>query len=183
MNEVEPIVRPRRPDDIPALAEALLAQQSETRYPFRNPLPFPVEDFLHASDATKAWTAELEGRPVGHVCRKGPATGFADADLLNQVCAEAHGCEIEDLTWVHSFFVAADARRFGLGKRLLETVRDDAISEGLHPCLEVLAIHPAAVALYLSTGWREVYRLRPQWLREAAGSDGFDVQVLVFDQS
>lgn len=61
---------------MPVLAAALLTQQSETRYAFRDPLPIPVEDFLHTRDAVKAWTAELNGHPVGHVRRMGPARDF-----------------------------------------------------------------------------------------------------------
>lgn len=86
-------IRPRESADVPALAAVLLAQQCETRYPFRDPLPVAVGDFLHARDAVKAWTAELAGKPVGHVCRTGPASGFPAADVLNGVCARAHGCD------------------------------------------------------------------------------------------
>jgi hypothetical protein len=41
-------VRRREPSDVPVLTTAFLAQQAETRYPFRDPLPIAVEDFLHA---------------------------------------------------------------------------------------------------------------------------------------
>ena len=64
---------------MPLLVELLLAQQPVTRYPLRNPLPFPVERFLHADDAREAWVAEHAGRPVGHVCRLGPPRGSDDA--------------------------------------------------------------------------------------------------------
>ena len=55
----------------------LLARQHLTRYPFRDPLPFPVERFLHAEDAVVAWTAEVDGRPAGHVCRTAAPRGSA----------------------------------------------------------------------------------------------------------
>jgi GNAT superfamily N-acetyltransferase len=167
------------PADIPALAEALLEQQSETRYPFRDPLPVPVEGFLHAHDAVNAWTAELEGRPVGHVCRLGPARGFPAARLLNEVCARAHGCDSDDLAWVSTLFVAAGARGLGIGRRLLDVVVDDAATAGLRPCLEVLPTHPGAMSLYLASGWRVVHRLRPDWLRAVVGEQGPDVHVMV----
>jgi len=172
-------VRRRRPDDIPALARALLDQQPETRYPFRDPLPISIEQFLHAEDAVAAWTAEIDGRPVGHVCRTGPVSGFADADELNRVCAEAHGCDVGALSWVTSLFVAGDARGLGVGRDLLATVIDDIRSAAAYPCLEVLPVHPAAQVLYRSAGWREVHRLRPAWLRDAAGDQGPDVVVMV----
>ena len=172
-------IRPRRPADIPSLTEVLFAQQPESRYPFRDPLPIPIEQFLHVDDAVAAWTAELAGRPVGHVCRTGPVAGFPDADELNRVCAEAHGCSIDDLSWVTSLFVAREARGWGIGRALLATVVDDIRTAGARPCLEVLPVHPAAMSLYLATGWREVRRLRPAWLREAAGDEGPDVAVMV----
>jgi GNAT superfamily N-acetyltransferase len=175
-------IRRRRPADLPLLATALLAQRPGTRYPFRDPLPVPVEDFLHARDARGAWTAELRGRPVGHVCRTGPAEGHLEADLLNDVCAQAHGCPVRELTWVSAFFVAAEARGLGIGRQLLDVVVGDALSTGLRPCLEVLPTHPAALSLYLATGWRVVHRFRPDWLRAAAGAEGPDVQVMVLTE-
>jgi GNAT superfamily N-acetyltransferase len=175
-------IRRRRPADLPVLAAALLAQQSGTRYPFRDPLPVPVEDFLHARDAVGAWTAELRGRAVGHGCRTGPAEGHPQADLLNEVCAQAHGCEVRELTWVSAFFVAAEARGLGIGRRLLDVVVGDALGNGLRACLEVLPTHPAAVSLYRAAGWRVVHQFRPDWLQDAAGDQGPDVQVMVLTE-
>jgi hypothetical protein len=54
-------IRPRSRDDIPALIGELLAQQATTRYPFRDPLPVSVEQFLHAHDARAAWLREAVG--------------------------------------------------------------------------------------------------------------------------
>ena len=173
-------VRPRRPDDIPALAEALLAQQSVSRYPFRDPLPVPVEQFLHADDAEAAWVAEVDGRVAGHVCRLPPLAGFADARAMNRACAAAHGCPVEELAWVSTLFVGLAGRRQGVGRRLLHVVVDDIRRAGRQPCLEVLEAHPAALALYEAEGWRVVLSLRPAWLRET-GEDDVAVRVMVLD--
>lgn len=172
-------IRPRAPKDLPILGAALLEQQPLTRYPFRDPLPVPVEEFLHGHDAVRAWTAELEGRAVGHVCRVGPARGFPEADLMNDVCADAHGCQVAELTWVSSLFVAATARGLGAGRRLLTTVVEEARTHGLRPCLEVLPIHPAAISLYRASGWRVVHRLRPEWLRAVSDDESEQVHVMV----
>ena len=88
-------VRPRRPADVPGLVDVLREQQPTSRYPFRDPLPIPVERFFHTDDAVGAWTAELDGRPVGHVCHTGPPDGFPDAAEMNRTCALAHGCDVE----------------------------------------------------------------------------------------
>lgn len=169
------VVRPRRREDLPALAEALREQQPISRYPVRDPLPMPVEDFLRADDALGAWTAELDGRPVGQICWVGPGD---DTDGVNRACAELHGCAVGDLAWVSAFFVGLPARRTGVGRRLLATAVADMAARGRRPCLEVLALHPAARRLYDATGWREVVRTRPDWLREAVGEDGPDVVVM-----
>jgi len=161
------------------LARVLREQQSETQYPFRDPLPIPVDQFLHAEDALAAWTAELDGLPVGHVCRTGPPAGSPDARRLNEACAEAHGCEVAELGWVSTLFVRSDVRGCGVGQRLLDAVVTDIRAAGLRPCLEVLPVHPAAVVtLYRRGGWSYVLSLRPDWLRDAADEAGPDVVVM-----
>ncbi|WP_408898545.1 GNAT family N-acetyltransferase [Nocardioides sp. R1-1] len=171
-------VRPRRATDLSVLAGVLSEQRPETRYPLQDPLPVPVDQFLHADDAVAAWTAEIDGRPVGHVCRTGPLAGFPEATTLNDECAHAHGCEVAELAWVSTLFVGRDARGRGIGRLLLETVVADIPAAGLRPCLEVLPVHPAALTLYRHSGWSEVLRLRPEWLREAAGEDGPELVVM-----
>ena len=54
--------RARAVDDIAVLAASLLEQQAESRYPFRDPLPVPVEEFLHTDDALGAWVADVDGQ-------------------------------------------------------------------------------------------------------------------------
>jgi GNAT superfamily N-acetyltransferase len=176
---VDLIIRPRRPDDLPLLAQVLLAQQPLTRYPFRNPLPIPVERFLHAHDARAAWTAEIAGRPVGHVCRVGPPHGYPEAAAMNHACARDHGCAVDDLGWVATLFVDPTARGLGVGRALLRAAVAGIREAGLRPCLEVLPVHAAALAMYESSGWREVLPVRPEWLRAAAGDEVPDIRVMV----
>ena len=98
---------------------------------------------------------------------------------MDEACARAHGCAVDDLAWVAALFAGLDARGHGIGRALLDTVVADIRGAGLRPCLEALPVHAAALALYESTGWQTVLRLRPAWLREAAGDEGPDVQVMV----
>ena len=174
----EVLIRPRTPDDVATLTQVLWEQQPTSRYPLRNPLPFPVERFLHVDDAVGAWVAEVDGRPVGNVCRTRPPVGFPGADEENDACARAHGCTVDDLAWVSTLFVGLGTRGLGLGRRLLDTVVDDIRRTGHFPCLEVLAVHPAAMALYESGGWKSVLTTRPGWM-SGAGDDVPDVQVMV----
>lgn len=172
-------IRPRHPDDLPELARVLFAQQAETRYPVRDPLPIPVAEFLHAEDAAAAWTAEHEGRVVGHVCRTGPVHGYAEADAMNTACAEAYGCTVAELAWVSTLFVDPATRGLGVGRALLATVVDDIAARGLRPCLEVLDLHGAAGRLYRSTGWVDVLRTRPAWLAGAVDDPEVGVSTMV----
>ncbi|MGN0064233.1 MAG: GNAT family N-acetyltransferase [Nocardioides sp.] len=173
------VMRRRVPSDLDPLAEVLFAQQPRSRYPFRDPLPIPVRDFLHADDAGGAWTAALDGHPVGHGSWTAPSGGSADADAVNAACAEAYGCEVAQLAWVGALFVGEQARGLGAGRHLLDAAVTDIRAHGLHPCLEVLAVHPAAHTLYVASGWHEVMTFRPAWLRAAAGDEAPDVRVMV----
>jgi GNAT superfamily N-acetyltransferase len=168
-------IRPRDAADMPDLVAALVRQQPATRYPLRNPLPFPMEQFLHAHDAAAAWTAEVDGVPVGHACwlrdpaaasQPGvdPATGTPSTAA--EASAAAHGCDVHALAWISALFVDPAARGMGLGPRLLATVVDDIRAAGLHPCLEVVDLNDAALRRYRADGWRTVLRSRPGWLAE-----------------
>ncbi len=97
---------------------------------------------------------------------------------MNARCAEAHGCDVEELAWVRTLFVAEGVRGHGVGRRLVKTVLADILADGLRPCLEVLSAQQSALALYRSTGWEEVDRTRPAWLRDA-DDEGLEVHVLV----
>lgn len=172
-------LRARRPDDLPGLGVDLLEQQPRTRYPFRNPLPIPTKQFLHAEDALGALVAERDGDVVGHVCWVGPASGFPDAERLNQACADAAGCSVDRVCWVSSLFVAERARGTGAGRLLLEAAVQGIREDGRTPCLEVLPHHGAARRLYLNSGWRDVTTARPQWLTSVVGDEGPDVHVMI----
>lgn len=168
-------VRPRTSEDLPLLEELLWDQQPESSYPLRNPLPMPTTTFLHADDADAAWTATIDGRPAGHVCR---TTGYPDP-AVEEICAEVHACAVDELGWVSTLYVGREARGLGIGRRLLGTVVADLRASGRRPCLEVYPARPAALGLYVSDGWREVMVTRPKWLREVRGEEGPDVRILV----
>lgn len=174
-----PTVRRRRPEDLPGLGRDLLEQQPRTRYPFRDPLPVSTDVFLHAEDALGAFVAEIDGDVVGHVGRTGPAHGFPDAARMNEACARAHGCAVEELSYVSGLFTAERALGRGVGRLLLDAIVADMRAAGHRPCLEVLPHHAGARHLYLSTGWRDVLAIRPPWLTSVVGDEGPDVLVMV----
>ncbi|MDN4171392.1 GNAT family N-acetyltransferase [Nocardioides sp. SOB77] len=144
-------VRPRRPEDVPALAEVLAAQQAGSRYPMRWPLPFPVERFLVRESEEAAWVAEADGRLVGHV---------AVCSVTDPAVFRVPG----DLAAVAVLFVDPAVRGSGLGGRLLDTAVAWVRERGRVPVLDVVPRHSRAVEVYRHRGWVEVGRLRPDWL-------------------
>ena len=150
-------IRPRSPEDLPALVEALAEQQPATRYPLRWPLPFPVEKFLVRETEERAWVAEQEGRAVGHVA----VGGVADPELA-AVFAEATGTS--ELANISVLFVASLLRGSGLGGRLLDVAVQWAQEEGRQPVLDVVQGHDQAIGVYRHRGWQVVGEARPAWL-------------------
>ncbi len=160
------VVRPRRDDDLPALAQVLTAQQAVARYPVRWPLPFPVEQFIAREQDLAAWTAELDGRPVGHVAVQRADQVFTPAPLV-EPWVGGHGLPVDRLGVLGTLFVDPGVRRRGLGRRLHDTAVDWLREQGLAPCLDVVPSHAAALQMYAGLGWREVGRMRPHWLPDA----------------
>jgi GNAT superfamily N-acetyltransferase len=159
----ELVVRPRVDPDLPALTAVLAAQQAATRYPMRWPLPFPAEEFVVREVDLAAWTAELDGRPVGHVSAQVVDEVWTPGQLSRE-WERGHGLPADRLGVMGTLFVDPGVRRRGLGRRLHDTAVDWLREHDLAPCLDVVPIHAAAVTMYEAIGWREVGRVRPPWL-------------------
>lgn len=159
------LVRPRRPADLPALVEVLAQQQARSGYPHVWPRPGPVVDFVCRTGELAAWTAELDGAPVGHVSLL--EVGPDEPAALTWV--RATGSDRGDLACVSALFVAHPHWSRGIGVRLLEAACDWARDRDKVPCLDVVPEHTRALDLYRRKGWREVGTLRPDWLRADAG--------------
>jgi ribosomal-protein-alanine acetyltransferase len=83
---------------------------------------------------------------------------------------------VGEVTDLQRLVVAPDARRRGLGRRLVEELVDDAAGQGTERVLlEVSAANDAALACYRSVGFVEVDR------RRAYYRDGSDALVLQRD--
>ncbi len=155
---VDVTVRPRTADDLPELAAILAEQQPTSRYPFRWPLPFPVEQFIVRDAEEASWVAEIDGRAVGHVSVGRPRGNLADEFL--RITGRA------DVATVSVLFVATSAQGSGVGGRLLDSAVAWAQGRGRLPVLDVFPSHSAALAVYRHRGWREVGQTRPEWLPE-----------------
>ncbi len=154
------VLRPRRPDDLSALGALLAAQQAETEYPLRWPLPMGVARFLQREGELAAWVAEVDGDVAGHV-----AVGATDhEDDLTAAVRDAVGHD--DTALVTVLFVGRGSTGRGVGGALLDAATDWIRAQGLTPVLDVVPTHARAIDLYTARGWREVGRLRPAWLAE-----------------
>jgi GNAT superfamily N-acetyltransferase len=153
------LTRPRRDVDIPTLIGILARQQAETQYPFRWPPDRTPERFLRRPSEREAWVAELGGHVVGHVAIQSVAD-----DELGQMWAAAHGVPIAKLRCISVLYADRRLSRHGIGSALLARATQRALADGGAPVLDVVAGHLGAVSLYVSRGWQEVGRFRPEWL-------------------
>ncbi len=152
-------IRRRLDEDLPGLVEVLAAQQPTSSYPMRWPLPFPIEQFVVRQDELAAWTALVDGRPVGHV-----AVLEASDELFGPHWERGHGLPADRLGVMSTLFVDPTVRGAGLGRRLHDRSVGWLREHGRGPCLDVVPLHAGALRLYESVGWVEVCRLRPPWL-------------------
>ena len=152
-------IRPRTADDVPALVGILEAQQADTGYPVRWPLPYPVEDFLVRRTELAAWVAADGDAVVGHVAVTDVASGW-DADGWTTGTGRPAG----DLAAVSVLFVDRAAAGAGVGSTLLATAVAHCRSIGRLPVLDVVSESTRAVELYQRHGWQVVGRARPPWL-------------------
>lgn len=154
-------VRPRRPADVSPLCDLVMRQQPLTRYPYRNPLPFPVEQFVVRPGELGAWVAELDERPgpVGHVS----LVEVGDHHLGSR-WAEAVGQPVSALAAVSVLVVDPEVTGRGIAGRLLDACEQHARELGRVPVLEVLDLQERAAAIYASRGWRAIGEAHPDWL-------------------
>ncbi|MEQ7849167.1 GNAT family N-acetyltransferase [Nocardioides kribbensis] len=150
-------VRPRRPDDLPALVAVLAAQQPGSGYSMRWPLPFPAEEFVVRPGERAAWVAEREGRVVGHVSVTDVPPDLAEAF--------ARPAPEPAPAMVAVLYVDPATQGTGTGGLLLDRAVAWIRDAGLRPVLDVAPSHPRALAVYRRRGWVEVGTARPAWLR------------------
>ena len=173
------IVRPRKPADVPLVGHLIMRQQPQTRYPFRNPLPFPIEQFVVRDGELAAWVAETapsstaEARTVvGHVS----VLDVTDHEI-GPSWSDAVGRPVEELAAVSVLIVDLDLGRHGIATRLMDACEAHIRDLGRTPVLEVVAdAHSRAMSLYLRRGWRVVGEVRPTWL--PAGEGPVKIMVL-----
>jgi GNAT superfamily N-acetyltransferase len=155
------VVRERRPADVPVVGELIMRQQPLTRYPFRNPLPFPVEQFVARPGELAAWVAAVgpEGRIAGHVS----VLDVTDHPIGPE-WAQAARRPVEELAAVSVLVVDHELTGRGIARALMDTCERHLATVGRVPVLEVVGAHSRAAALYRARGWQVVGTARPHWL-------------------
>ncbi len=96
-----------------------------------------------------AWVAEFDGRIAGHVAVHGESL-----PVVMATAAAALNLERTQLAVVARLIVDPAMRRLGIGRALLDAGAGAARREGRHPILDVATHYQAAIALYVSCGWR-----------------------------
>jgi len=139
------------------LADLLIEQQPVSRYPYRWPLPFPVEDFLVRDHEQAAWVAELNGTVAGHVM-----VASVESELSATVFCGRTGCT--EPAVVSVMFVGDGVRGRGVGGVLLETAVAWARERGRVPVLDVVPVPDTALGFYRHRGWVEIGRRWVDWL-------------------
>jgi ribosomal protein S18 acetylase RimI-like enzyme len=180
---VQLTIRPRRPEDVAAVGELIMRQQPLTRYPFRNPLPFPVAEFVVRRGELASWVAEVSTGSTtedGSTTDDGSTTGpvvVGHVSVLDVTDHEigpawsaAAGRPVEELAAVSVLVVDHEHTGLGIGSRLMDTCEAHVRSIGRAPVLEVVGgAHGRAVSLYLARGWRIAGDVKPHWLPDGEG--------------
>jgi ribosomal protein S18 acetylase RimI-like enzyme len=144
-------VRERRAEDL----DQLVAIAHRVRTVDRYPIHLPDGDFIRfltRPESLGAWVAAEDNVIVGHVALNTETSGVVmrlARDVVNGPPA-----------FVARLFVDPDVRRRGIGARLLEHVRVEAVTRGYVPVLDVVDTPSAtaAISLYRRNGLREVGR-------------------------
>ncbi|MFG2697566.1 GNAT family N-acetyltransferase [Kitasatospora sp. NPDC048407] len=151
----EPVIRPRRDDDLPSCVRALAGVYESDGYPAY--WPTEPKHWLTPTELLGVWVAANGPEVLGHVAltHSGP------------VLAAAVGLPEDQLAAVARLFVGVPARRGGLAGALLERAAQAAVEGGRRPVLEVESGAAGAIALYERAGWQFVCTATANWLTPA----------------
>jgi ribosomal protein S18 acetylase RimI-like enzyme len=141
----DPLIRPRRQDDLAACVAIIAETHRTSRYPVNWPAD-PVR-WLTPPGLLGAWVAELAGAVVGHV-------GLAVVQgALADTYSAGVGRPADRIAEITRLCVAGAARRRSVGSRLLDTATAAARSSGRRAVLGVFDQDRSAIALYDNAGW------------------------------
>jgi len=110
-------VRPRRPEDLPALGEILRRDHPRSRYPYVLP-DDPAAWVAETGDLAAFVATDAAGDVVGHVAvEAAPRVDHGTGPALQEAWSRAAGRPPQECAVVSRLFVSADHRRAGVGAR------------------------------------------------------------------
>jgi len=156
-------LRRRHVDDLDALVVLAGRVRALDGYPVHLP-DGDLARFLTRPPPVAAWVALHARAIVGHAALH-EETSPAVMRLATEVVTDG------PVAFVARLFVDPSARRLGIGARLLDHARHEAVARGCVPMLDVVdtPAATAAISLYERAGWR---RIGPTPFRMPDGSDG-----------
>jgi GNAT superfamily N-acetyltransferase len=118
------------------------------------PLLWPVDaaEWLSPRQLIAAWVAAGNDAILGHV-----ALNHARHNENGLEWLSSQSLVPGKVVWISRLFVAPEARRLGLGSKLLQAAVEHAIGMGLLPALEVVESDQAAIELYEQFGLVRVH--------------------------
>jgi GNAT superfamily N-acetyltransferase len=147
-------VRARGDDDLDALVALGAKLRAAEGYP-----PDSARFYDHPRLA--GWVATAGDEVVGHV-----ALHERSAEPVMELAVDVTGLAVEELAVLARLFVAIEARRHGLGRRLVDVAVADAHRRGQQPILDVNVLFEPAIGLYESCRWTRVGDVRFQYRDE-----------------
>lgn len=139
-------IRPRREEDMPALATVLVRVHAVDGYPVEG-VTHPEEWLRHHRELA-SWTAEVDEAPVGQVM----LTAASAEDDAARVWQEHTGGDVAQLAIPARLFVDPDHRGAGIGRDLMAAALDEARSLGRAVAFDVMKKDRAAISLYERMG-------------------------------
>lgn len=140
--------RPRREEDIPALAAVLVRVHNLDGYPVEGVAD--PEAWLRHDHELQSWTAVEDGQPVGQIT----LTRAEPDDDAARVWHEHTGGNINSLSIPVRLFVDPNHRGSGAGRRLMEAAVEFSRARGLAVAFDVMLKDRAAIRLYERLGAR-----------------------------
>ncbi|BEJ13080.1 hypothetical protein CspHIS471_0302540 [Cutaneotrichosporon sp. HIS471] len=159
-------IRPRQPEDMPALCDLLGRQQPGSLYPVEWPLSMPVPEFIARPGEMVAFVAESSGQILGHVAVRYGPHGPANEHELTGRWAKAHGCAEEDVRVITVLFTDPAWAGKGVGSALFRAATQAALAGGGRPCLDVVVSNDGALGFYQRRGWEIVGEWDAPWAKQ-----------------
>lgn len=161
-------IRPRRDEDLPALAAALIRVHALDGYPVEGVAD--PEGWLRHVREIQSWTAVEGDQPIGQVTLTRPTS----EDDAARVWRDRTGGDVDRLAVPVRLFVDPDHRGSGAGRLLMEVAFEFARTRGLDVAFDVMLKDQAAIRLYERLGAQRIAGLTHRY------GDGFTEPAAVF---